>query len=149
MGLARKLLIAFFIVFFTFSLLFTLVFGGIRLWFYHSGPLEREGAVWVSKDGKITIVTLENKSGKGKMQLEDEILEFDILDGYPEKLLGITYPGVNMFEGREIDSEVWIWDRKSSSEYEMTVDYSYTGYFTEGETITFYRADNVPAPDSD
>ena len=135
-----KLVIILSIAIFALLLLFVLVVGCYRLWLYHSGPLEQAGDVWVSEDGRITIVTLKNQRGKGEFRTEDAILEFDVVQRSLECSLSITYPGVNIvLPGTEATAEAWTVDRKSEDEYVVTVDFSYTGYFAEGETITFYR----------
>ena len=138
-----KLVIISSITILAFLFLFVLVVGCYRLWLYHSGPLEQAGDVWVSEDGRITIVTLKNQKGKGEFQTEDTILEFDVVQSSLERSLSVTYPGVNIvFPGTEATAEEWTFDRKSEDEYVVIVDFSYTGYFTEGETITFYRVES-------
>lgn len=139
----RKLLFILPVTIFVLLFLFILIAGCFRLWLYHSGPLERVGETWVSEDGRITIVVLNNHKGKGKLRTNDLVLEFNVVQSSLESTLSITYPGTNIvFPGVEAASEEWTFDRKSEDEYVVTVDYSYTGYFSVGETITLYRIES-------
>lgn len=145
MARVRSILIPILIVLLVIPILLVAITLGIRLWRWYSGPLEQDGAVWVSQDGKITIVTANRGGhGEGEMQLGNEILEFTINGTSYDYSLLIRYPGIDKINGISVISEMWNWSRKSRSEYVMTVTYSDTGYFTVGETITFYRADSLP-----
>jgi len=146
MAWAKGILISLLIILVVIPLLLVAITAGIRLWRWYADPLEHAGDVWVSQDGKITIVTANSGDhGEGEMQLGNEILEFNIIGTPYDYSLIITYPKSNEINGSGDISDIWDWSRKSRSEYVMTVTHSDTGYFTVGETITFYLAEQSEA----
>lgn len=101
-------------------------------------PVDQPGSVWVSDDEQIKIYIDEELYGHGTILLENETVEFIFSVGPSVEIELFTSESIegNMlyFDGL---IEKWIGDFSRKDSFEVTV--LETTYFTEGQTIGFYK----------
>ena len=101
-------------------------------------PVDQPGSVWASDDEQIKIHIDEELYGHGTILLENETVEFIFSVGpsVEIELFASEYTEGNMlyFDGL---IEKWIGDFSQKDFFEVTV--LETTYFTEGQTIGFYK----------